>query len=192
VQRRGESPTWNGVEGERSEGLHKRSAEDWGHSLRAPGAALLRRLGFLAGRGAHELLSGTALRAGTGPLRRVAEDAHLWPQTGRTTILPTKNDLRQTDLGQYQDGLGTWIHARWMNESELGRLFGTPPDLMLELRKKLELDSIFNLAERMGGEKIAQLDHLRLNLILETGWRRVGSFRSVLGSTSLPCLVRWP
>ena len=30
---------------------------------------------------------------------------------------------------------------------------------MLKLRKKLELDSIFNLAERMGGKKNAQLDH---------------------------------
>ena len=77
---------------------------------------------------------------------------------------------------------------------ELGRLFRTPPDLLLELRKKIELDSIFDLAERMVGEKMAQLDHLRLNLnpILKVGWGRVGSFRSVLGSTSLPCLLRWP
>jgi hypothetical protein len=82
-------------------GLHKRSAEDWGHSLRAPGAALLRRLGFPVGRGAHELLLGSALRAGTGPLRRVAEDAHLWPQTGRKAILPSKDDLRQTGFGHY-------------------------------------------------------------------------------------------
>ncbi len=42
------------------------------------------------------------------------------------------------------------IHVRWMNELELGRLFRTPPDLMLGVRKKLELDSILNLAERMG------------------------------------------
>ena len=46
------------------------------------------------------------------------------------------------------------IHARWMNELELGRLFRTPPDLMLKVRKKLELDSIFNLAERMGGDTL--------------------------------------
>jgi hypothetical protein len=65
----------------------------------------------------------------------VAEDAHLWPQPGRTTILPTKNDLRQTDLGHYQDGAGNMILARRMNELELGRLFRTPPDLMLELSK---------------------------------------------------------
>jgi hypothetical protein len=50
------------------------------------------------------LLLGSALRAGTGPLRRVAEDAHLWPQPGRTTILPTKNDLRETCLGHYRMG----------------------------------------------------------------------------------------
>jgi hypothetical protein len=49
-----------------------------------------------------------------------------------------------------------------MNELELG-----PPDLMLELRKKLEPDSIFNLAQRMVGENVAQRDHLRLNLILK-------------------------
>jgi hypothetical protein len=84
------------------------------------------------------------------------------------------------------------ILARRMNELELGPPFRTPPDLMLELRKKLEPDSIFNPAERMVGENVAQLDHLRLKLILKAGWRRVGSFRSVLGSTSLPCLVRWP
>lgn len=47
------------------------------------------------------------------------------------------------------------ILARWMNELELGRLFQTPPDLMLELRIKLELDSIFNLAERIVGENVA-------------------------------------
>jgi hypothetical protein len=61
-----------------------------------------------------------------------------------------------------------------------------------KLREKPEPGSIFNLAERMVGEKMAPLDHLRLNLILKTRWKRVGSFRSVLGSTSLPCLVRWP
>src|SRR5665213_3007521 len=82
-------------------GLHKRSAEDWGHSLRAPGAALLRRLGFLAGRGAYELIAG---RCGVSPLRRVAEDAHLWPQTGRKAILPSQDDLRQTGFGHYRMG----------------------------------------------------------------------------------------
>ena len=171
-------------------GLHKRSAEDWGHSLRAPGAALLRRLGFLAGRGAHESFSGTALRAGTGPLWWVAEDAHLWPQPGRTTILPMKNDLRQTGFGHYR--MGREYDSRPMDELKLGRLFQTPPDLMLGLRKKLEPGSILNPAERIVGENVAQLDHLRLKLILKAGWGRVGSFRSVLGSTSLPCLVRWP
>ena len=61
------------------------------------------------------------------------------------------------------------IHARWMNELELGPPFRTPPDLMLELSKKLELDSIFNPAERMVGENVAQLDHLSLKLILKEG-----------------------
>jgi hypothetical protein len=84
------------------------------------------------------------------------------------------------------------IHARWMNELELGRLFRTQPDLMRGLGKKLDPGSILNPAERMVIENVAQRDHLRLELILKTGWRRVGSFRSVLGSTSLPCLVRWP
>jgi hypothetical protein len=75
---------------------------------------------------------------------------------------------------------------------ESGQARLTPPDLMLGLRKKLEPGSILNPAERMVVENVAQPDHLRLKLILKTGWRRVGSFRSVLGSTSLPCLVRWP
>jgi hypothetical protein len=56
---------------------------------------------------------------------------------------------------------------RWMNELELGRLFRTPPDLMLELRKKLKPGSILNPAERMVIENIAQRDHLRLNLIFK-------------------------
>ena len=47
-------------------------------ALRAPGAALLSRLGFLAGRGAREIalivVLGSALRAGTGLQRWVAED----------------------------------------------------------------------------------------------------------------------
>jgi hypothetical protein len=36
---------------------------------------------------------------------------------------------------------------------------------MLGLRKKLQPGSIFNLAERIVGENVAQRDHLRLNLI---------------------------
>ena len=56
-----------------------------------------------------------------------------------------------------------------MNELKLWPPLRTPPDLMLELRKKLEPDSIFNLTERMVGENVAQRDHLRLNLILKTG-----------------------
>ena len=152
-----------------------------------PVHSLLRRLGFLAGRGAYELIAG---RCGVSPLRRVAEDAHLWPQPGRTTILPMKNDLRQTGFGHYR--MGREYDSRPMDELKLGRLFQTPPDLMLGLRKKLEPGSILNPAERIVGENVAQRDHLRLSLILKTEWRLVGSFRSVLGSTSLPCLVRWP
>ena len=61
-----------------------------------------------------------------------------------------------------------------------------PPNFMLGLSKKLNPGSILNPTERMAGEKMAQLDHLRLNLILKTGWRRVGSFSSVLGSLPYP------
>jgi hypothetical protein len=60
---------------------------------------------------------------------------------------------------------------------ELGRPYRPPPDLMLDVRKKLEPGVILNPAERMVIENVAQRDHLRLNLILKTGWRRVGSFR---------------
>jgi hypothetical protein len=63
---------------------------------------------------------------------------------------------------------------------------------MLDVRKKLERGLILNPAERTVEENVAQLDHFRLRLILKTGWRRIGSFRSVLRSTSLPYLVRWP
>jgi hypothetical protein len=42
------------------------------------------------------------------------------------------------------------IHARWRNKLELWRPFETPPNLMLGLRKKLEPDSILDLAELMG------------------------------------------
>src|SRR6202042_1923188 len=45
----------SGVEGaERSGGLHKRSAEDWGASCRAPRTESLRRLGYLALRDAQK------------------------------------------------------------------------------------------------------------------------------------------
>jgi hypothetical protein len=71
------------------------------------------------------------------------------------------------------------IHARWMNELELGRPYRPPPNLMLGVRKKLEPGLILNPAERMVIENVTQRDHLRLNLILKTGWRRVGSVRSV-------------
>jgi len=63
---------------------------------------------------------------------------------------------------------------------------------MLGGMKKLEPGLILNPAERMVVEHSAQLDHFRLNLFLKSGWRPIGSFRSVLRSTSLPYLVRWP
>jgi hypothetical protein len=51
----------------------------------------------------------------------------------------------------------TWvmIHARWINELELGRLFRTTPDLMLGLRKKLELDSILRSGKAERRENVA-------------------------------------
>src|ERR1700742_4218700 len=58
-----------------SGGLHKRSAEDWGHGLRARGAEL--PLGGLA------VALGSALRAGTGPQRWVANDGRSWQEAGR-------------------------------------------------------------------------------------------------------------
>jgi hypothetical protein len=57
---------------ERSEGLHKRSAEAWGHPLRARGAEL--PLAVFVVVFAFEK-SGPALRAGTGPLGWGAENA---------------------------------------------------------------------------------------------------------------------
>jgi hypothetical protein len=84
------------------------------------------------------------------------------------------------------------ILTLWMDQLELWRPFRPPPDLMLGGMKKLEPGPILNLAERMVVENVAQLDHFRLKLILKTGWRRIGRFRSVLRSTSLLDLVRWP
>jgi len=65
---------------ERSGGLHKRSAEDRGCGLSgARGEAPLRGFGCC--------FSGAALRAGTGPLRWVAEDAERL-KIGRRGLLP--------------------------------------------------------------------------------------------------------
>ena len=83
-----------GVErAERSGGLHKRSAEAWGNPLRARGAEL--PLGVLL------LLllfrrSGPALRAGTGPLRWVAEDRRGRRQGG--DLRPANSRLRASRL----------------------------------------------------------------------------------------------
>ena len=62
-------------------------------ALRAPGAALLSRFGFLAGRGAREIalavvLGGGALRGGkTYPLRWVAEDRRAGDREGTPSPL---------------------------------------------------------------------------------------------------------
>jgi len=73
-------------------------------ALRAPGAALLRRLGFLAGRGAREIafvfaLVGGALRGGwISLLRRVAEDAHAAADRGETSALKASRPQRLSQL----------------------------------------------------------------------------------------------
>src|ERR1035437_1868207 len=85
----------------------QRSAEDWGDPLRARGAALLRK-GFCCCCSAR----GSALRAGTGPLRWVAKDAHFRPQPGR--ILPP---LKRTPIAYRACGLhngpNTWFTSGW-------------------------------------------------------------------------------
>ncbi len=71
------------MEGERSGGLHKRSAEDRGASCIAPGTESLRRSGGLVGRGAQEIDSLLFLGGGRcgrepargGGCRRTAEPA---------------------------------------------------------------------------------------------------------------------
>ena len=61
--------------GQPKAGLHKRSAEDWGYSLRAPGTESLRRLGFLGvARSARLIVLWEGVAGRNGPLRRVPED----------------------------------------------------------------------------------------------------------------------
>jgi hypothetical protein len=69
-------------------------------ALRAPGAELLSKVWSPCwARKRVKLFSGAALRAGTGPLWRVAEDAHLRPQPGRhppcTRMSCRRSDQRQ-------------------------------------------------------------------------------------------------
>jgi hypothetical protein len=73
----------------RSGGLHKRSAEVWGDPLRRARAAPSARFGFRF-RAQRRSCQGWALRTGTGPLGRVAEDATRL-QSGRR-LLPV-NEL---------------------------------------------------------------------------------------------------
>ena len=191
MQRRGESPTWNGVEGGCkpvcTSAARKTGDTPCARQEQRSSGGLVSLLGaerrncFQGRRCGQE-------QARCGGWRRTRTCGR--SQGGRPS------SLRKTIYGRPASGITEWagnmILARRMNELELGRLFRTPPDLMIGLRKKLEPGLILNPAERIVGENVAQLDHLRLKLILKAGWRRVGSFRSVLGSTSLPCLVRWP
>jgi hypothetical protein len=73
--------------------------------------------------------------------------------------LQRKHNLWQTK-SDITEWIGAKIYTRWMNELELGRLFGTPPDLMLGLRKTLEPVSILALAKRMVRENVTERDRL--------------------------------
>ena len=70
----------------RSGGLHKRSAEDWGHGLRARGAELPL--------GVWRLLLGRVLRAGTGPQSWVADDARSRQEAGQPGVDRSSLELR--------------------------------------------------------------------------------------------------
>ena len=55
---------------------------------------------------------------------------------------------------------------------------------------ELELERLFRTLPALWWEQIRRkLDVLRVKMILKAGWRRVGNFRSVLGSTLLPCIA---
>ena len=97
---RGGFPTRNGVEGERSESLHKRTGVPDGRTLpvrvvkrgrlgcllRAPGTESLSGFGYLAGRGEQEMLCGElrGVPAGMGRARRHA----LWRLERGKALLP--------------------------------------------------------------------------------------------------------
>ena len=91
---------------ERSGGLHKRSAEDWGHGLRARGAEL--PLDGLA------VAFRVALRAGTGPQRWVADDGEAGRRQGGY-LLPVNflmkklSSVKQTDDRQTDQFWVSWI-----------------------------------------------------------------------------------
>jgi hypothetical protein len=100
-----------------------------------------------------KLFLGAALRAGTGPLWWVAEDAHLRLQTGRHP--PCK---RRSVADRFRDK----IQAQGRNELEMRRLSRTSPNLLLGLGKKFAPNSILDFAKRMVGENIAERDSLQL------------------------------
>src|ERR1039457_6691950 len=85
----------------------QRSAEDWGNPLRARGAALPRK-GFCCCFSAR----GSELRAGTGPLRWVAKDAHFRPQPGRKLPPLKKTPIAYRACGLH-NGPKTWFTSGW-------------------------------------------------------------------------------
>jgi hypothetical protein len=86
-------------------------------ALRAPGAALLSRFGFLAGRGAQEIslavvLGGGALRGGkTSPLRWVAEDRRAGDREGTPSPLRLLKFRVVGTLKLALGGVELWLQA---------------------------------------------------------------------------------
>jgi hypothetical protein len=86
-------------------------------ALRAPGAALLSRFGFLAGRGAREIalavvLGGGALRGGkTYPLRWVAEDRRAGDREGTPSPLRLLKFWVVGTLKLTLGGFELWLQA---------------------------------------------------------------------------------
>jgi hypothetical protein len=75
-------------------GLHKRSAEDWGYSLRAPGTESLSRFGFLGDARSASLIAFREGVAGrNGPLRRVREDGGFGRRLEAGRKLPPYNTI---------------------------------------------------------------------------------------------------
>jgi hypothetical protein len=138
-KRRGSPPverSGSGVEGaERSGGLHKRSTAKRGRLgclLRAPGTESLRRSGFLAGRGAQEMLwllsLGWALRAGKAR-RGGAGSRLLLPTVGRGKPPPPTRDVRFLRREELADFSTIWnaVVYSWSKPVPIGssKLSGT-------------------------------------------------------------------
>lgn len=118
-----------------------------------PVPSSIRRFGFLAGHGVQKLLSGSALRAGTGPLGRVAEDMHLWPQTGRPPPCQGRCVRDQTQAPKNGRKHDSQLMDEWIGTG--GECSERPPNPTLGTGKRLDPDSILDLAERMVGENLA-------------------------------------